>query len=216
MNIENAINHLLHIVLIFEGIAALTSIICYKNYKNRYLKYLPILLCLVFFNEILAIFFIQNYNKSMLYNLMALTTFNYYFWLYRNAYVKPLRKSISFYSVCILNFVYVLEFVLYGCKNVSLAYSYTIGGLFLIMHTIFYFMKKLEEERVLILKQDLLFWLSAGNLLFYVGYLPIKLSRMLYTDITNHYNYLHLLHFILILVLNACIIIGLKWARQKA
>jgi hypothetical protein len=215
MSIETIINPILNIVIICEGLAALLSLVYYKNYTNRYLKFLPILLISIFINEFLSVYVIQSQSTALVYNVLSFMTFNYYLWVYRNAYVNTVHIRVSLFLAVIINLSYIIEFFSNGFGSTSLVYSYSLGGIIMIISTVFYFMKKLEQENSLHLKTDILFWISTGNLLFYVGYLPIKLSRIFYSDINDHLINLHLLHLLLIIILNTCLILGFKWAQKN-
>ena len=60
-----------------------------------------------------------------------------------------------------------------------------------------------------------MFWISTGLLLFYVGYLPIKLTRKVFATAIDNYLILALVHVLLVIFMNIFFIIGLIWKRKN-
>ena len=96
----------------------------------------------------------------------------------------------------------------------SLLYSYCFGGGFIIMSILFYFVEKLSNPEILHIKSDLLFWVSVGLLLFYTGYIPIKLAQITFTDFDQK-NIIRFVHLLLVLIMNGLFTMGFIWNRKK-
>jgi hypothetical protein len=93
--------------------------------------------------------------------------------------------------------------------------AYSIGACLLIVDIILYYIEILSTNKVLNIRQNLLFWISVGLLLFYVGYLPIKLTRTFFSSQENVFSTLQFVHWLLIIIMNSCFTIGFLWTKKK-
>ena len=93
--------------------------------------------------------------------------------------------------------------------------AYITGAVLLLFCIVLYYIEILSTSKVLIIDRDLLFWVSVGLLLFYVGYIPIKLTRIYFEYQDNLFFSLRIIHRLLIVILNACFIIGFLWTKKK-
>lgn len=214
-------NQLLHTilenaVLVFEGIAALLAFICYKKYSHTYLRFFPWLLLYVFLTEIAAIFVLEHFKSNVvIYNVYNIILFLYfYFVFYKNTASKRDKKLIlAAVSIFLVSSIVNLIFSSFYATPQLLAYI--TGACMLILCIILYFVEILYTSQKIQIDHDLLFWVSIGLLLFYVGYIPIKLSRHFFESARSAFMTLLVVHRILVLIMNGCFIIGFLWTRQK-
>lgn len=212
---------MLHIILQYsvialEGLAALFAFIFYKKYSHTYLRFFPWLLLYTFLNEIFGEYIFNIFGTNVvLYNVYNIIFFMYfYFVFYKNEERKHYKTLIIIASFCFI-----------GSSLVNLFYSsflldpqlltYIVGACVLIFCIILYFLDILYTPQVLQIRKDLLFWVSTGLLLFYVGYIPIKVARHFFEDKDNSFMTLIVVHRLLILIMNTCFIIGFLWTRKK-
>tara|TARA_R100000541_G_C1885780_1_gene82925 strand:+ start:37 stop:687 length:651 start_codon:yes stop_codon:yes gene_type:complete len=207
---------LFYAVLAFEGLAALLAFVRYKKYSHTYLRYFPWLLLYTFVTEIAATFMWERFEGNVvLYNIYNIVFFLYFYFVFYK-HTKSIRDrnliliaTAIFLVSCVAN----LGFSSF-LENPQLL-AYITGACMLIFCIILYFVGILYTPRVLKIKTELLFWVSIGLLLFYVGYIPIKITRHFFTEIDNSYHILRSVHRILVLIMNACFIIGFLWTRRK-
>lgn len=197
----------------FLGIAALSSIIFYKNYSNTNLKWMPLVLFYMFINDLFGIYILGE-SKKLVYNIASIVTFLYYFKIY---YEKLLNQSYRKYllvGIVIYIISLVVNFYQQDPLTESFYISYVVGGCVVILCTILYFLELLGIKRTFHLKQETFFWLSAGLLLFFVGYLPYKISREDLSISDEILNVMSMIHFIITIVMYACFTLGFKWAKK--
>ncbi|WP_432411159.1 hypothetical protein [Rasiella sp. SM2506] len=216
---DNSIQHTILEYGVFSsyGIAVFLAFIFYKKYSHTYLRFFPWLLLYVFLNEVFAEYIHEKfYTNVVQYNLYNMIFFLYfYFVFYKNAQRKQYKKYIAFASVCfvlasIINLFY--ESFLYDPQLLA----YIVGACVLIFCIILYFIEILFTPQILIVKRDLLFWVSIGLLLFYVGYIPIKVTRHFFdSDAENPFMILITVHLLLVIIMNTCFITGFLWTREK-
>jgi hypothetical protein len=95
-------------------------------------------------------------------------------------------------------------------------YTYVVGAVILIGCIILYFIEILGSTGILYIREDLLFWISVGLLLFYVGYIPIKLTRYFFAiENVDVYMNLRRVHLLLILIMYGCFITGFLWMKRR-
>ena len=91
---------------------------------------------------------------------------------------------------------------------------YIAAAIFLIVTIFLFFMELLHSEKVLNAKRNLLFWISVGLLIYYVGNLPFRILRNYYIHLANA-TVLFLVNFVLTVIMNTCFIIGFIWSDRK-
>src|SRR5690606_7570886 len=68
--------------------------------------------------------------------------------------------------------------------------SYFVGAGVLVFAIILYYISILQSSLVLVVKNDLLFWISVGLFLFYIGYIPIKIIKTLFYEASTFFKLL--------------------------
>jgi len=199
------------------GLSAMTAILCFFKYKETVLRYFPIILLYTFLSESLATYLLGYPDNTVLiyniYNIIFFLFFYYVFWSFvqRTRYKKAIVFCIGVFLIaCIINpffqnFIFISQLIIY-----------VIGGLLLISCIILYFIEILYTSNVMRIQQDLLFWISVGLLIFYVGYIPIKLIRFFFTTANDSLPFLRSLQLLLILIMHSSFIIGFLWTTKKS
>tara|TARA_R110002049_G_scaffold355_1_gene2091 strand:+ start:2875 stop:3531 length:657 start_codon:yes stop_codon:yes gene_type:complete len=208
---------LTNVVITLEGIAALVSILYYKKVNNTPLKFFPLILIYIFVNEFSAEYtyryFGTNVPQYNVYNIIFFLFFYYVFWSYvKNAKHKQWIKigAIIFILSCFVNVLFQ-SFV----REPQLL-TYVLGACLLIFCIILYYIEILTTSKILLINQDFLFWISVGLLLFYVGYIPIKLTRHFFVTQQDLFPTLRLVHYILIIIMNGFFIFGFLWTTRRS
>ncbi len=208
--------NLLNIGTFIQFLTALTSTLYLKKYNNTILKYFSILLWYTFINEFVGILIIDYYSRfnAIIYNIYHVINFSYLLLLYRNYLTNKKYKKITL-TFCI---IYLIAFIINGFfENYIIEFNrfpYIIAALFLVVTIIFYFIEILNSEKVLNTKRNLLFWISVGLLLYFVGNLPFRILRNYYEDLADA-TVISLVNFTLTIVMNSCFIIGFIWSNKK-
>lgn len=198
-----------------EGIAAFCVIVFRKNLPDKGLLIFPLILTLIFTVELGSGIFISEHWKPVVYNLLSIITFSGYSYIFFKHISDEKYKSI----VKVLSILYLLS-VLTNTWHVSIfdkshQFSYIVGGINMILFPVMYFLSILNNSKFLNFKQDLVFWISTGLLLFYVGYMPIKLSRYFFSIHANPFFILMQVQILLVIIMNFCFILGSIWMKKK-
>ncbi len=203
-------------VTVLEGLAALFAFIFYKKYSHTYLRFFPWLLLYVFLNEIFAGYFYEVVgNNARFYNVYNIIFFLYfYFVFYTNEHRKAYKRLILLAASCFVIVCIINSFTQSFVSEPQLI-AYLFGACVLLFCIILYFIEILYTPQILHIRKDLLFWVSIGLLLFYVGYIPIKVAREFFEHKGKDYITLGIVHRILVMIMNTCFIIGFLWTRKK-
>ncbi len=202
--------------LFMELASAIFATIYYYKYKNSVLKYflwyLWICVLCEYSGYIMREFF-QQINNGIIFNLFFVYNFLFIFYLYKKVLKGTLRKKIMtlysiFYTVVFIVCCFTLN-ALFGYQSIS----FFVGAFGIILGIFFYFYEILNSQKVLNVKRNLLFWISIGLLIFYVGSIPLRVVIDYYANIS--FNVLFSIIYILIIIQNICYIIGFIWSDKK-
>ena len=208
--------YLRYVGLFAEFAAATFGTIYFFKYRNTTIQYFLILLWYVFINDTLGMYLRENitdYN-ALLYNIYYVVNFSYLFLLYRK-YIsrKTQKKCIAYFLAIYLTIVFINGFYENYITHFQ-SIPYIIAACLLVITIVFYFIEMLNSEKVLSAKTNLLFWISVGLLLYFVGNIPFRILRNYYEQLTDA-TVLFLVNFTLTVVMNTCFIIGFIWSDKK-
>lgn len=210
------------------GIALLVALWRYPRYFDTPLKYFPILLMYTLLNETFGVLiyvseqirlifsdFFSFYNWAI-YNIYGIIFYLYFFYVYWCYLSKKSHKRIIIYGGIVYITASIINPFYQNFLLESQLYAYIIGAIFLICCAIFYFIDLYTKYGSWFLKRDLLSWISIGMLIFYLGYIPIKILR--------HYEvfddqagalFIRKVHWALILIMYGSFIVGFLLMRRR-
>ncbi|WP_303571900.1 hypothetical protein [Cellulophaga sp. 3_MG-2023] len=222
-------NITLYIILFFYALTLAIALWRYPKYYNTALKYYPILIAYTLASEAIGIAiriypdsimlpiskFYQNYNRPI-YNVFNIIFFLYFFNLYKNytdslALKKYIKIGSSLFIAISISNIFTQDFLTDGQ-----ILTYVTGGFLLILIILNYLNKIdwLQNKKDPI--KNILYWLSWGLLIFYSGYLPLKLSyHFKIIKTMDSYIITRWLHFSLIIIMYLCFIYGFIKMKRK-
>ena len=200
----------------------------YPKYFDTILKYLPILFLYTFLNELLGRL-IRNYSQ---FSLISDELYSDYNWLIFNIYTiifnlyfyyifwckieNKLDKKVIYWGAILFAVVSIVNAYIQNFNMIPQVYGYVFGGLVLIYCLISYFKKFFSIPKKFTTKEDILFWLSVGLLIFYVGYLPLKVIRYMNTmEGAASPLVIKRTHLLLIIASYTCIIVGFIRMKKR-
>ena len=215
-----------HMILYFITVGV--ALYRYPRYYDTPLKYFPILLMYTFLNEVLGkiIYVFEDvslvlgpifYNNWIIYNIYNLIFYLYFYFTFHN-YIKNERdRKLIRSGGIVLLVVSVVNAFFQDFTYESQVYAYVIGGIFLIICVLLHAKQQKQIKGQWFDQYNLLSWLGLGILVFYVGYLPIKIMRYYYALEGIYENPgVRLVHITLILAMNVCFILGFIKMRRKS
>ena len=210
--------------LIFYALALLLALLQYRKYFDSLLKYFPIIIAYTLISEILGtvvrdyeniqIVYLDGYSfyNQLIFNIFDIIFFLYFFHVYRNAISSFKFKNWTKYGailfiLCSIINPFLQNFLLYAQMMAS-----TIGSIVLIFSILLYFLDKKAITNVPN-RQNLLFWISWGLLLFYIFYPFILLLGYFNYELYKQFH-VRIVHHILIAVMYSCFILGFIYMRR--
>ncbi|MFC4094506.1 hypothetical protein [Euzebyella saccharophila] len=215
--------------LAMYAIALVAAIYRYPKYFDTKLQYLPIIICYTLFNEILGYltaylpqfgFFsresISHYNV-IIYNIYNLIFYLYFLFLFRFYIKSPRLKEYIFWGIVLFLVTSAINPFFQNYLMSTQTATYISGGFLLITSIIFYLREQHFKYKRIPLANHPLHWISIGLLLFYVGYLPIKVGRYFhFANGTQEAPIIRIIQYLLIITMYAFITMGFITLKKRS
>ncbi len=142
-----------------------------------------------FFTELLGTFIKYNNNfqffsdirytwhNVIIYNIYQLVFFLFFFEVYRKIFNKKQHKKWARYGSYLCILAYTINAIIFNPLHHRMSNAHILGSVILVILIVFYFKEKRKEGRFPALKDNLMFWVSTGLLLFYI---PFPLISIFY------------------------------------
>ena len=162
-----------------EGIAAITGLFYWKKWKKTYWKWFPFYLLIITVGECAGKYLREHPTGELYQDLywFILLPFQYFFLLALFlVYNKTKKQKTTLQLICLLIYACAWMADIFYFKNKVLffsSFSNVVGDLLFFVLLLAFFYKYVFSERILYFQKDIMFWVSAGILLYYVGTLPL-------------------------------------------
>lgn len=162
-------------------LATIVSLIFYNKVKNTKYVYFVYYLVFAFIIELIAFLFAKIYiiSTNSIYNIYTITTFIFYFIFYWSLFKKKKNKKIM-QIILIMYFILSLFDILYlksHFVNDFFANNIVFGSILLLITLILFLIEIINDENLIFnIKKSLIFWISIGALLLYIGVIPIIIA----------------------------------------
>jgi len=199
-------------------IVFVVSLIKFPLYKNSALKVLPIILFFTLLTESLGWYIVNEYGppNAIVYNIY----YFFYFSLFYYVFLKTIDdKKFKLYIKCgiaVFWLFYASDWIFTDFIGSGFLSSYMAGAGILVFCIILYYINILQSSRVLVIKNDLLFWVSVGLFLFYIGYIPIKIIRSWFYKPDSFFEILLVIQFSLIIIMYLFFLTGFLWMKRRS
>jgi hypothetical protein len=179
---------LLHVC---EFIAVIIGVIKLNSLKNSYWKWFVFYLMYIFVYEIISFHLSNNLGISIRKYLALVQIpieFIFFYWLYA---FQSLKNKKLFWSLTIIYlFSLIIEYNLTTKLFTFKSLNNTIGTLLLLILVFLEFIKQIKSDTILNFKQNKMFYINTGVILFYIGNMPffgLYSSILKFPDIWNSY-----------------------------
>jgi hypothetical protein len=182
-----------------EALACISGFLYWKKIKASYWKWFPVYLLFVVLSEFAGHYFrfhgMVQANKDFFDYFEIPVEFFFFFWVFYNSFENPKNKRLPIVCAGIYLVCWLTD-VLYFSNHVYWFYSfsYTIGNLLLLILILRYFIQLVTSDAILTFKNNMLFWVGTGLLLYYLGTFPYYGLRNTmvngYHDLFQKYSYI--------------------------
>ena len=172
---------LLDILRITEAVACVTGFLAWRRIKNSYWRWFPFYLAFIVLSEFIGTYtskhHMEHLNKLFFNYLEIPTEFLFFFWLFYQSFKEASYKRLPVICAGIYIFswlfdLFVLRVYFSGQRFWFDSLSSTMGNLLLLILILRYFIQLVTTNEILSFRSDMLFWVSTGLLLFYLGTFP--------------------------------------------
>ena len=162
----------------------------WQKIKNSYWKWFPVYLAVIVVIEVLGkllrlYFGPASWNTHLYIYFGIPIQFLFFFWLFsKQADAKKKRVMFIIPALVYIGAWVIERIFLAETRLWFTSFSYTIGNLLLVVLLINYLLKFINSDDILNYKQNMMFWVSVGLAVFYLGTFPFYALRN-----TLYYNY---------------------------
>ncbi|MEH6764928.1 MAG: hypothetical protein V7655_10550 [Aequorivita antarctica] len=205
-------------ILALYALVFCLSIIKFQSYRHSPLMILPIILFITLMAESLGMYFrdVLAAPNIGIFNTYYFFYFSLFYFLFMKVIEEQRFKKFIKIGIGIFWMFYLRDLIFIDILNESFTASYIAGAGILIFCITLYYISILQSSKVLVVKNDLLFWISVGLFLFYIGYLPIKIIRSWFYKENSFFWILLIIQFSLIVVMYLCFLIGFLWMKKRS
>jgi len=196
---------------LIELITAIVATITWKKYRHTTERDFIYFFWVVFAIDFLGAFiaYTTHFNNAIIYNCLQF----FYFLFFLNWYRKILEYQKEIYILYFCFFIIALVSIYFeNIINELLTINYVGGVIIILILSLAYYLQLLKNDAILSLKEKLAFWITIGNIIFFVAILPLLLLHK-YMKVTG-LSYLTVLT-IINLVTYSCYILGFKWTKSN-
>jgi hypothetical protein len=210
------------ILNILELAACLTGFLYWRKLKHSFWKWFPVYLAVIFLTEISAEYFLYA-RKDLSTNIDIYSywgipvQFFFFFWIFWKSYQGsdkkkwPLIAAIIYMGALVTDLFYVSK-----VKFFFESFSYTIGCLFILILVLIFFFGFTRSNEIINYRSSMLFWVSAGLLLFYIGTMPFfAFRKRLYVDHKDLFYLYWYVQFALNYLMYSFFISSFIWGKPK-
>jgi len=194
------------------------AVLKYPLYKKTPLVFFPIVLLFTIVAE-----FSGRYVRDV-YGLPNAIIYNIYYFFYFSLLIYIFMKIIDVekfknyikIGICVYWLFYLGDWLFTNFMEIGFMISYFVGAGVLVFAIILYYISILQSSLVLVVKNDLLFWVSVGLFLFFIGYVPIKIIRTMFYEASNFFELLMVIQLSLIIVMYLFFLTGFLWMKKRS
>lgn len=156
--------------------------------------------------------------NKFIYNIYYLIHFTFFFYIFMKMIENDRFKKKIKIALILFWLFFLGDIIFTGIFKDAFIITYIAGACILIFCIILYYISILQSSLVLVIKNDLLFWVSVGLFLFYIGYIPIKIIRSWFYESNDlsFFNILMVIQSSLIIVMYLCFLIGFLWMKKRS
>ncbi|MDN3725041.1 hypothetical protein QRD02_11655 [Aequorivita sp. SDUM287046] len=186
-------------------------------YKHTPLKFLPVILFITIATEYVGYFIKYDFLRInyFVFNLYYLIHFSFFFYVFMAIIDDGRFKQYIRIGMGIFLLFFLSDLFFTGIGTDSFAKTYIAGAGILVFCIILYYINILQSYLVLVVKNDLLFWISVGLFLFYIGYIPIKIIKTWFYKPDSFFEFLLVIQFSLIIIMYLFFLTGFLWMKKR-
>lgn len=192
------------ILIVLEVVSCLVGVFSFKKLKNSYWVFFPVYLFFIVLSEYvgwhLRVNHLISYNINFYNYLVIPTEFSFTFWLFYQAFKAGKYRWLPAVCTTVYFLCWIIDMAYLSKLRLSFySFSYTIGNLVLLVLILWYFIQLVNSNAILTFRSNMMFWVSLGLLLYYLGSFPYYGLR---NTIAYNFRELNITYSYIVLVLD--------------
>lgn len=170
-----------------EILAAVTGCATWSKWKNSYIKWFVIYLCLIVVSETCNRLINFKANSGVNYFTLIIVPIEILFinWFFYKI-LSPNKKWLIMAGTVLYILSWIIEQTVFtGAGYYFRSLSYTAGNLFIAIYIILFFIEFVKSNKIVRYKKVAVFWIVLGMLMFYLGTFPFY---GLYNELAKNLN----------------------------
>ena len=188
-------NRFILILNFLELASCITGFLYWNKIKDTYWKWFPVYLGIIFLTEIAGEYFLfvkdDLVTNIAIYSYFGIPLqFLFFYWIFYKQFTGTKFNALTLIAVILYLVALVADISYIGKIQFYFeSFSYVIGCLLLMIILIVFFIRFVNSNDIIHYKSSIIFWVSLGLLLFYIGTMPFFAYR------TKMYNEIRELFF---------------------
>lgn len=200
-------------LIVLQFFTAILALIYLPKLKESYWKWFVLYICVIFIVEAISRWGLKNHTsyRAYLYDFFGVPMqFIFFYWLYA---MKSLNLKILFWiCITIYGVSFLPYFTLFAKGNLVYSFSYTVGNILLMLLVFFELFKQIKSEKILQFRENMMFYINIGIMVFYIGTLPFfSFYELILKDPNlwnNYYTFFMIANHTMYLLFSAALIWG--------
>ncbi len=186
-------------LLLVEFLSAIVGLVYFIKLKKSHWRWFSTYLAFIFAQECFWFFAtsLTGATKQIYYTFVGVPVqYLFFFWLYAYKSLGSKRKFLSCSLIYLLSYIPLHTFL--TTFNVVYSLNLTIGTILLSYLIVLEFLKQIQNDNILKFKENKMFYITIGTILFYIGTYPFftfynELRNEPYLPIWNIYYYYYMI-----------------------
>ncbi len=189
-----------------EAVAMITAFIYIKKWQSTYWKWFPYYLTFIVIAEIIGnTLGVKNMAiiNLIFYSYVVIPIeFFFFFWIFYQDFKITKSRWLPILCICIYALSLLTDIIYFrNVKFTAFSFSYTIGNILLLLLIINFFLRLVNSDNLLKFRQNILFWVSVGLLIYYLGSCPFYGLKNLLAN--KYFNSIYVYYSVFVYILDS-------------
>lgn len=212
-------NFWISFIVYFQLVTALVGIINWNKFKKiPVLQYYIFIVLYMSLNDFFAQYYVRFFeaeSNRIVYNIFYIIHFSYLYILYytifkSNTIKKIIAIELTFFFSLV---VYEIFFKKIDIFTAGFSLPYIIGGIGMLLNTLYYLYEVLNDDVVTHVNKKLMFWVSISNFFYFLVFLPTKIGFANFTTDVD-VNVIIRIRIFMAFLTNSMLIVGFIWSQR--
>ena len=194
-------NPILIVFYCFELMPVLAGFYYWAKVKDNHFKWFVLYLLYIFLADLTGgIIDIYLFSNVKYYDYFVIPVeFIFFFWLFRAELKNGKNRRLPVICLGVYLAAFLVDVIYFSRHQFPFySFSYSVGNLLLLILILFFFIELINSNAILSYRQNMMFWINVGLLIYFLGTLPYYGLR---NTFVYKYHRLHIIYNYITLIL---------------